>query len=110
MYRKNDKYLVGLSNVRASSPAGFKPKKRMTKAKPIFGFAFFIFSLRKERQLSAIKNCPSLQSFTTCESPGPNLSFFKKGTCLKTSDHVSRPKAGLQHSIRTLDGILIPVP
>jgi hypothetical protein len=30
MYRKNDKYLVGLSNVRASSPAGFKPKKRMT--------------------------------------------------------------------------------
>jgi hypothetical protein len=30
MYRKNDKYLLGLSNVRASSPAGFKPKKRMT--------------------------------------------------------------------------------
>jgi hypothetical protein len=54
MYRKNDKYLVGLSNVRASSPAGFKPKKRMTthenngiqgaiskKAEPIQGLPFF---------------------------------------------------------------------
>ena len=30
MYRKNDKYLFGLSNVRASSPAGFKLLRRMT--------------------------------------------------------------------------------
>jgi hypothetical protein len=55
MYRKNDKYLVGLSNVRASSPAGFKPKKRMTthenngiqgaiskKGRANLGFAFFL--------------------------------------------------------------------
>jgi len=41
-----------------------------------FGFAFFIFSDRKERQHSAIENSPSLQSFTTCEAPGPNLSIF----------------------------------
>jgi hypothetical protein len=55
MYRKNDKYLFGLSNVRASSPAGFKPKKRMTthenngiqgaiskKAEPIQDLPFFL--------------------------------------------------------------------
>jgi hypothetical protein len=55
MYRKNDQHLFGLSNVRASSPAGFNPKKRMTahenngiqgaiskKAEPIQELPFFM--------------------------------------------------------------------
>jgi hypothetical protein len=58
MYRKNGQNLHGLSNVRASSPAGFKLTRRMTthenngiqgaiskKAEPIQDLPFFCYLL-----------------------------------------------------------------